>query len=251
MLFKSHLRHAKKARVRSRFGRCVSALLSDSEKFLIERWGCVDYLESQDRQLQLVDRVFKGEQPETLVVCSHPPVVTLGRGTRPGDVFGWTGPIVEVSRGGRATYHGPNQIVIYPILNLEFRSRDLHLYMRALESAMVEALKLIGVNASGRTLQTQVGDEAPVESTGVWIGPRKLASIGIGVKRWISYHGLALNFDHDPEAFVGMNPCGFTSQTMTSVEEILGRPGDREKFENLLLSELQKALSTKSLGPNN
>ncbi len=203
----------------------------------VQDWGLIDYSSALQRQLDLVDLVSHELARDTLVFCSHPPVVTLGRGTKPGDVYGWQGDIVEVTRGGRATYHGPSQVVVYPILDLNTRGRDLHKYMRNLETAIVATLTEFGIPASGRTRQlTDSGDEA--EATGVWIGSRKLASIGIGVRKWISFHGLALNVSHDPKAFVGMKPCGFSTETMVSMEEILGRPVDQAHVTEVLKGHL-------------
>ncbi len=204
--------------------------------------GVIDYESALQRQLKLVDLVYQKAAPETIIVCSHPPVVTLGRGTRQGDVSGWSGAIVEVNRGGRATYHGPSQIVVYPILDLNQRGRDLHAYMRALEHATVLTLNEFGVSASGRSLQTQVGETVQVEATGVWIGSRKIASIGLGVRHWISFHGLALNVERDPDAFVGMMPCGFSPETMISLEEALGHMPDRAVLQSQLIANLSREL---------
>jgi lipoyl(octanoyl) transferase len=209
-----------------------------------EDWGLIDYSLAFERQNALVEQVYKGESPETLVFCSHPPVVTLGRATREGDVFGWRGSTVEVNRGGRATYHGPNQLVAYPILDLSSRGRDLHLYMRQLEDAMIATLTEFGIHSAGRSMQTQVGDSGLIEATGVWIGTRKIASIGIGVRHWISFHGLALNVHHDPSAFQGMNPCGFTTSTMTSMEEVAGRKFLISEVRDTLQRELRSILDS-------
>jgi lipoyl(octanoyl) transferase len=214
---------------------------ASSENLSLLDWGLIDYASALQRQMDLVDLVSHELARETLVFCSHPPVVTLGRGTKPGDVFGWTGEVVEINRGGRATYHGPSQFVVYPILDLNVRGRDLHRYMRQLESAIVATLQEFGISASGRTQQVDI-DGATTEATGVWVGSRKIASIGIGVRKWITFHGLALNVSHDPKAFVGMNPCGFSSQTMISMEEILGAPVDRARLSSVLQRELMRAL---------
>lgn len=179
----------------------------------IEDWGLIDYKEALDRQLALNEAVQQDTACETIVICRHPPVVTLGRSTKPEDVFGWRGQTYEIQRGGRATYHGPNQLVVYPILDLSSRGRDLHGYLRALETIVIELLsdyKLDGRREEG--------------ATGVWVGSNKVASIGVGVKKWVTYHGLALNVLHDPKAFLGINPCGYEAQTMTSLEALLGRP---------------------------
>ena len=203
-----------------------------------QNWGLIGYEESLRRQVELVDLVSHELARETIVFCSHPPVVTLGRGTLPGDLFSWKGETVEISRGGRATYHGPSQLVAYPILDLSLRGRDLHQFFRQIETSTIESLAEFGITASGRSVQIQ--DDLEVEATGVWVGSRKIASIGIAVRKWISYHGLALNVENDPSAFQGLKPCGFTSGTMISMEEILGRKVDRLEVEQSLLKYLLK-----------
>lgn len=202
-------------------------------------WGLIDYASALNQQVDLVDLVSRELSRETLVFCTHPPVVTLGRGTLPGDVDGWAGEIIEVNRGGRATYHGPSQIVVYPILDLNSRGRDLHRHMRALENAVVTAVAEFGLQAAGRALS-----DDGVDATGVWLGARKLASVGIGVRKWVSCHGLALNVSYDAHAFQGLKPCGFTPATMISMEEALGRPVDRGAVQKILAQELMSALAT-------
>lgn len=209
-------------------------------------WGLIDYQEALQKQLALVEDVHARDHAGVLVFCTHPPVVTTGRATQPGDIFGWTGPVVEISRGGRATYHGPSQIVVYPIVNLTQArqgrpAREIAGYLRALEKGIVAATQHYGVEAVGKSRQTRA-DESTADETGVWVGARKLASLGIGVKKWVTYHGAAINLHFDPQAFQGMNPCGFTAQTMISLEQILDRPVDGVEFRNILRAELEKIL---------
>ncbi len=205
--------------------------------FNVDDWGLIEYSVAVEKQLEAVDEVAANPNQERLIFCSHPPLVSVGRGTKPGDVFGWKGELLETARGGRATYHGPSQIVVYPILNLNvervgFKARDIHGYMHALEAAIVGTLAEIGIIArAGSELEREgefelgeMGDEVSdtrIEApslTGVWVGDKKIASVGIGVRKGISYHGLALNVENDPQAFQGINPCGFTTDKMTSVE---------------------------------
>ncbi len=209
----------------------------------VEDWGLVSYKEALSRQEEYVDQVARELRRETLVFCSHPPVVTLGRGTKPGDVFGWTGEVYDVSRGGRATYHGPSQIVAYPIVDLNSRGRDLHLYMRKLEAAILGTLQSFGISALANALQTEDGAVDPAPATGVWIGDKKIASIGIAVRKWISFHGLALNVDSDPAAFAGMKPCGFATGSVISLEAVLGAKPNRETVRARLEIELLNRLS--------
>ncbi len=210
----------------------------------VEDWGLISYVEAFEKQKQYVEELLKGERPETLVFCSHPPVVTVGRGTREGDIFSWKGETVEVNRGGRATYHGPNQVVMYPIIDLggntpsyiPKKEKSLHGYMRILEEATIETIREYEVNAQCHTMQQQVGAKEACEATGVWVGNQKLASIGIAVKKWVTYHGIAVNLFKDEEAFQGINPCGFTTKTMTCLQELSKKRVKREAFQKELAS---------------
>ncbi len=209
-----------------------------------EDWGLIDYDVALNRQLEKVEEVSKknlesqSEDFGFLIFCSHPAIVTLGRKTQPGDVFGWKGPIKEISRGGRATYHGPSQLVIYPI----FKVRDINKYLRNFENAILETLKDYDVPAVGKTLQKKTAADAETEETGVWVSSQKIASLGIGVKKWVTYHGAAINLEHDPSAFQGLKPCGFNSETMISLEKILDRKIDRRQFSGSLKDRLLEIL---------
>lgn len=213
-----------------------------------EDWGLIAYDQALDRQLQLVETVQSEQTLGTLVFCTHPAIVTLGRKSEPSDIFGWKGPIKEISRGGRATYHGPSQLVVYPILNLEKvtehrPARDIGKYLRLLEEAIVVALAEFGVSSQGRSLQQKDQSEVAQEETGVWVGRQKIASLGIGVKKWVTYHGAAINLENDPTAFQGMRPCGFDSKVMVSLEELLSEKVDRIRFQKTLKTELLRRLS--------
>jgi lipoate-protein ligase B len=174
--------------------------------------GTESFRDVWTRQLALVDERQRGDAPDTLVIVEHPHVFTLGRRRdaaanvlAPGDVE-----VVEIERGGDATYHGPGQIVAYPIVALDGDERDLHGYLRKLESAMIRACASVGV----------VADREPGK-TGAWTGPatrrRKLGSIGIACRRWVTFHGLALNVTTDLAYFARINPCGFDARVMTSL----------------------------------
>jgi lipoyl(octanoyl) transferase len=202
-------------------------------------WGLIDYQSALEKQLELVEEVHQNPEQGFLIFCSHPPVVTLGRKTQPGDVFDWQGPLLEVSRGGRATYHGPSQLVVYPI----FKLTDIHKYLRSFEQAIVDTLQEFRVSAVGKSLQQKQEDPLPTEETGVWVGSQKIASLGIGIKKWITYHGAAINLDEDPKAFLGMNPCGFQKEVMVSLEKLLGEKIDRKRFQETLKKNLLKNLS--------
>ncbi len=186
---------------------------------IFEDWGLVPYNEALNKQLSYLEildaALSKGENhPGFLIFCTHPAVVTTGRQTKPDDIFSWTGGVIEISRGGRATYHGPSQIVVYPIINLKNprKSRgaqEIRGYLRDFEKAIVLTLKEFGIDAVGKTTQKIPGEQAETDETGVWVGSQKIASLGIAVKKWMTYHGAAVNFLDDASAFVGINPCGF------------------------------------------
>lgn len=214
---------------------------------IYQDWGLIDYQKALDQQLELVQKVHDENLPGYLIFCSHPAVITTGRQTQEGDIFAWQGPIVEVSRGGRATYHGPSQVVVYPILNLSHARKgrgpqEIRGYLRTLEDGIVKVLNHYDIPAVGRSPQQKPTDANAVDETGVWVGSQKVASLGIAVKKWVSFHGAAINLDHDASAFQGMNPCGFTSKTMVSVEELCHRKIDREEFKNRLREELEEKL---------
>lgn len=211
--------------------------------------GLIPYSAALEIQLTYVEKAFELNQ-DFILVCSHPPVVTKGRATKPEDIGDWSGEIVEVSRGGRATYHGPSQLIVYPILNLiadraETPPRDIHKVLRKLEEACCETLNSFGISAKGQN-QSEDLKNLGLEGTGVWIQQRKLASVGIAVKKWITYHGLALNVDYDPRAHFGIQPCGFNIEQMTSVEEELGSSPNRELIKSRFLEKLSEKFRRKT-----
>ncbi|MCA1663151.1 MAG: lipoyl(octanoyl) transferase LipB [Myxococcales bacterium] len=186
-----------------------------------------EYGEVWKLQQELVAQRQRDEIADTLVLVEHPEAITLGRRqssqgnvVAPGDI-----PIFEIERGGDVTYHGPGQLVGYPILKLDGDERDLHVYLRNLEEA------LIGVCAD-------VGLEARRNPgwTGVWIGERKLASLGIAVRRWVTMHGFALNVATDLSRFAAINPCGLDAAVMTSLARELRRDVTLDEIKPLAIA---------------
>lgn len=196
-------------------------------------WGLIDYQLAHERQLQYVEELRQGKRSETTIICSHPPTVTLGKKSTEADVTSWQGAIYNVERGGKATYHGPEQLVVYPILNLSNRNRDVHAMLRGLENVCIDSLSHYGIEARGDN-----------DNTGVWVGQQKVASIGLAIKRWITYHGMAINIGQDEMAFTGIQPCGFSTATMTSLSQVLGRVVDKEDVVKHLQKSIQKHLSS-------
>jgi lipoyl(octanoyl) transferase len=181
------------------------------------RWlGRLGYEEALALQEKIVaEKIASPERVDELLLLEHEPVFTIGRTPDRSslrDPAALPHPLVTISRGGQATYHGPGQLVGYPILDLIQRGRDLHVYLRALEDFLVGVCAHFGVAAQRRE-----------GLTGTWVGEKKIASIGVGVRRWISLHGFALNVCGDLAPFDEITPCGIAGVQMTSLERESGR----------------------------
>jgi lipoate-protein ligase B len=165
-------------------------------------------------------------------LVEHPHVLTLGRGARRENLLASADmPVFEVERGGDVTYHGPGQLCGYPILYLREDERDVHLYLRRLEEAIIGTLAEFAI----------AGERRP-GLTGVWVGARKLASLGVAVRRWVTLHGFALNVCTDLERFSAINPCGLSASVMGSMTGVLGRPVAVAEVRAPLLRHLATAL---------
>jgi lipoate-protein ligase B len=176
--------------------------------------GTRDYAEAWRVQQELLAARQRDEVPDTLVLVEHPHVLTLGRGAhRENLLTSPSMPVFKVERGGDVTYHGPGQLCAYPILYLREDERDVHLYLRRLEEAIIRTLTEFAIEAGRRP-----------GLTGVWAGPHKLASLGIAVRRWVTLHGFALNICTELERFSTINPCGLPASVMGSMSRSLGRP---------------------------
>ena len=190
----------------------------------VARFGLIEYGEAHVRQQALVEQRLAGAIRDTLVLCEHEPVVTLGRGAARADVAGVDVPVVEVERGGEATYHGPGQLVVYPIFALPEGRRDLHRYLRDLEEIVLRSLAEVEIRGTRRP-----------GATGVWIGERKVASVGVAVRRWVTWHGFALNVHNDLGAFRCFRPCGLDPDSMTRVADHAEIPPSTLLFQVLAI----------------
>jgi lipoyl(octanoyl) transferase len=209
-----------------------------SHPLLVYDLGRAPYAEILELQRSLCRRRLAGEiRDDLLLLVEHEPVITQGRGTRAGSM-----PLApaelerrgvgtyEVERGGDVTFHGPGQLVGYPILDLRNHREDLHWYLRSLEAALIDSLRILGITAGRRQ-----------GLTGVWVEDRKIASIGVHVKQWITYHGFALNVTTDLSYFRLIVPCGISGVVMTSVAaELPGSDpvGLSEQTRNAVLAGL-------------
>jgi lipoate-protein ligase B len=188
--------------------------------------GLMDYKKAWDLQHDLWSRRVKGELPDLLLFLEHPHVITLGRrGNRshliasPEVLEEMKIPIFHVERGGDVTYHGPGQLVVYPIFNLKEYGYRLIRYVDQLEEVILCVLKDFGMDGRKDSL-----------NRGVWVNGEKIASIGVAIKRWVSFHGFSLNYETDLKYFDLIHPCGLVGKKMTSMTEILGEKITRKSL---------------------
>lgn len=203
------------------------------------------YEEAFALQRQIVDDVLAGGD-ETILLVQHPPILTLGAAFHvenlllSEEAYQAQGiDIVRTDRGGDVTFHGPGQLVAYPILNLTERGKDLHRYLRALEEAVIETVAHFGLQ----------GERNPV-NTGVWIGNRKICAMGIKVRRWVTMHGLALNCSTDLSPYETIVPCGIRGDYgVTSLSQELDREVTVDEAKPILVSALQVAMVSRPSSP--
>lgn len=196
----------------------------------------LDHARALALQHETVDAILAGNAPETIWLMEHKPVYTIGRlrdRSSLRDPATLPHPVVETNRGGQATYHGPGQLTGYPILDLSRRGRDLHAHLRHIEDALIRACAAFGVDAGRRD-----------GLTGVWVGPRKLASIGVGVRKWVSMHGFAINITRESlPPFQAITPCGIEGVAMSCLEVEAGRAITVAKAAEVIAEELRRGFS--------
>jgi lipoate-protein ligase B len=188
----------------------------------VRRLGRTDYAATHALQEELVAERLAGTSGDVLILTEHEPVITLGRGAKPEALETAGVPVVEVERGGDATYHGPGQLVAYPIYLLPEGRRDLHRYLRDLEEVVIRMLAEVEVEGTRRP-----------GATGVWVGDKKLASIGVAVRRWVAWHGLSLNLFTDLAAYQRFRPCGLDPAVMGRLCDLVDLPPANLLFEVL------------------
>jgi lipoyl(octanoyl) transferase len=201
--------------------------------FQIQDLGRISYQEAYQIQKETVNRVLKGG-PQTVFLCEHPAVLTLGRMAKESHLLASREDlkkqkinVISIDRGGDITLHAPGQLVVYPILDLNGVGRDLRAYLRKLEQVAIDLLDGFGIVASRFLGQT-----------GVWVDDKKIASLGIGVRRWISFHGLAININTDLNLFRLIKPCGLDVE-MTSLSALKGQPLDMDEIKTRTLKSFQ------------
>jgi lipoyl(octanoyl) transferase len=205
---------------------------SMAAEILVVRCGTVPYEEARELQREVAARRRRGEVGDVLLLLEHPPVYTRGRRSQPEELpmgAQWYEAqgieVRDTDRGGLVTYHGPGQLVAYPIVDLGGYGDDVHRYVRGLERVMIEALGEAGVEA------------ATIEGlTGVWVGTRKIGSIGLHVSRGVTTHGLAVNVSNDLQPFEWVVPCGIEGVSMTSLTRELGAEQSVDGFADALVT---------------
>lgn len=208
-------------------------------------WGITHYADACSQQQVLVKKRIDGKIPDTLIFTEHYPVITIGARIGASKHLIWDqqtlstrGIEVEKSnRGGDITYHGPGQLVGYPIISLHDRVKDLHRYLRDLEKVVINALANLGLAALRRE-----------GKTGIWLKDRKIAAIGVAVKHWTTYHGFAININNCLEPFEGIIPCGIADATVTSVKNELGIEIDLNEVKNSVGIEFWKQFANQNPG---
>lgn len=199
----------------------------------IIEWGRTEYAAALERQKERLQARCEARVADALIFTEHEPVFTTGLRKDAAQHLLWKEDALRErgiafhasNRGGDITYHGPGQIVGYPILSLDHR-RDLHAYLRDLESVLIATLANYGLQAGRRE-----------GKTGIWIEARKICALGVAVKKWVSYHGFALNLDPDLSHFEGIVPCGITDGTVTSLKAELGTAPDAAEVKARLAVE--------------
>lgn len=206
--------------------------------FHVEHFGVADYQTVWQLQKERVESRLRGDTQDTLLMGEHLPVLTTGRRTHPQNLLNTDIALIEVERGGDVTYHGPGQLIAYPIFLLPEGRRDLHQYLRNLEASIILTLADFGICGVRHPGWTGVWVRSPEDNRLL-----KIASIGVAVKRWVTYHGLALNVSTDLDAFRSINPCGLESQVMTSMENVLKETITMDAVKTALIGSLKTIMT--------
>lgn len=211
------------------------------QSLTVHKLGMINYKKALDLQLSLLEKRKHGEIGDTILLLEHPPTYTIGRkGNIKNLLIDYKNLIKRgihferVSRGGDITFHGPRQLVGYPIIDLNNFNRDVHRFLRKLEEVIILTLNDFGIN----------GERVP-ELTGVWVEGEKIASIGLGVKKWITYHGFALNVNTDLTYFDNIVACGIPKVKITSMEKKLGTKNGIKmtEVENSVIKAFKKTFN--------
>jgi len=206
----------------------------------VYKLGLVEYGEAYQLQRRLHHQRLEKEISDVLLVLEHPPTLTIGKSGSLDNVLVSREELAQkevslffVERGGDVTYHGPGQLVIYPIMDLSHRGKDIHQYVQDLEEIIIRTLRDFSISANR--------DE---DHAGVWVGKEEVAAIGLSVRRWVTMHGFALNVNPNLKHFSFINPCGFSDRKATSMSQLLGREMPMEAVTKRLVAHFSEVFDT-------
>lgn len=210
---------------------------SNRKIYLYKNSDPVEYVSAIHKMDEMVDNIIHGRMNETLWFLEHPSVYTAGTSSKKRDLLNQKlFPIIQTGRGGQYTYHGPGQRVVYVMINLEYYKKDIRQYIRNLEKWLINSLLNFGIN--GKTYSGRIG---------IWVDDKqeklsqekKIAAIGVRIRRWITLHGISLNINPDLENYKGIVPCGLKEYGITSIKN-LGLSLENDFIDNILVSEFEK-----------
>jgi len=211
-----------------------------SDLCVVHKLGMVEYGEAYQLQKRLQHKRLEGEISDVLLLLEHPPTLTIGRSGSLENVLASREQLTQegislffIERGGDVTYHGPGQLVGYPIVDLSHRERDIHRYVRDLEEVLIRTLKDFSIIAS-----------RDKRHAGVWVEKEEVAAIGVSIRRWVTMHGFALNVNANLKHFSFINPCGFSDRKATSMAQLLGREVPVETVTERLLAHFSDVFDT-------
>jgi len=205
-----------------------------SQKINIVDLGRMDYQSAWDFQKEFHNKVLLGKEADTLFLVEHEPVYTLGKNANNNNLLKKANSNVKVfnvERGGDITYHGPGQLVGYPILDLHNYQKNISWFMRTLESILIETLSSFGIHANQKE-----------GLTGVWVGDEKIGAQGVRISRWVTMHGVSLNVNTDLSYFESIVPCGIVNCEITSMKQLLGNPQDMDLVKKRTVNAFNKII---------
>ena len=205
---------------------------TQTDQILVQNIGQKSYKAVWDLQKEMQQQRIKGEIDDTLILVEHDPVYTLGKNANEDHLLQSRDESVDVfniERGGDITFHGPGQLVVYPILDLSNYKKSVSWYMRTLEQVLIDTLiefKIIAQRNDGLT--------------GVWVGDEKIAALGVRISRWVTMHGFSLNVNPDLSFYDGIIPCGIFDHGVTSMEQLLGETQNNDNVKNMVIEKFNK-----------
>mgnify|MGYP003992275057 FL=1 len=205
---------------------------AQTDQILVQNIGQKSYKAVWDLQKEMQQQRIKGEIDDTLILVEHDPVYTLGKNANEDHLLQSRDESIDVfniERGGDITFHGPGQLVGYPILNLSNYKKSVSWYMRTLEQVLIDTL-----------IEFKITAQRNDDLTGVWVGDEKIAALGVRISRWVTMHGFALNVNPDLSFYDGIIPCGIFDHGVTSMEQLLGETQNNDNVKNMVIEKFNK-----------